>query len=396
MFSMSQDDPILIDVSSDSDSDSMDTKHNSQPSQHELLRRGLSERREIDVSGGAQPAEQHIVRGASGNGDGDDEKKKGHKDPYKGLKMRWWFFTWNNPDHPTAKDDLLGSGYSYVKFQYEEGKEGTKHYQGVLYIKNKSSCSAIQKKFGGMGYLAPCKSITEALKYVGKEDTRIGGPWEAGTLPSQGSRTDLLECKSIIDGGGTVADVFESQFSAAVRYHRGFYIYHDIKNKNVVRTWQTACYCYYGAAGCGKTEAAKIESAAWGGGTFWLTLEGGTGGKVWWDGYEGEENIVLDEFACQMKYADFKRLIDSTPYKVPIKGGYKQFLGKRVWILSNNMIDQWYYHAASGHHRGALDRRLHYKEYFETKFQGAPDYDSFVDVREWFVELQKSGEVKIC
>nr|WDW25878.1 MAG: replication-associated protein [Cressdnaviricota sp.] len=414
---MSQLDPICIDDSSDS-GDDLSLSHGSGLSAHSIRRRCL-ENGELDYDekyadgvGSEQPG-----TGGSDNrsvaSDGEDTKfdpsevgisveprpsvKRG-KDAYNGKRFRWWFFTWNNPSHPEEKERLLsiyGTGKRFVKFQYEKGKNGTLHYQGVLYNDLQITCSALLKRHPGLGYLAPCKSIAGAVEYCGKEDSRVDGPWEAGTLPAQGKRSDLLECKSIIDGGGGMAELYEQQFSNAIRYGRGLSQYVSHVNRDKVRTWQTVCYAYYGEAGTGKTEAAKIESAKWGGGTFWLTLEGGTGGKVWWDGYNGEENIIIDEFNNQMKFADFKRLIDSSPLKIPYKGGYTNFLGKRVWVLSNTHIDWWYHHAARDAHRGALTRRLHYSELFDTKFQGAPDYDSFVDIREWFVELQKTGEVKI-
>lgn len=325
--------------------------------------------------------------------------KKG-KDAYGGKTYSWWFFTWNNPDHPNEKNKLLsqyeGSTTAYILFQYEKGEEGTKHYQGVLYNVKKITCSALSKKMVGCGYLAPVINTESAIKYCGKTESRIDGPWSAGRKPiQQGLRSDLLECKSIIDNGGGMDELFELQFSNAVRYGRGLKEYVTIKRRNIVRTWQTIAYIYTGDAGTGKTEAAKIESAAWGGGTYWLTIEK-LGGKVWWDGYEGQENIIIDEFNCGLTLTDFKRLIDSSPMTVPFKGGSTQFLGKRVWFLSNNPVDAWYYKSAPpGPNRNALERRLHYKEWFGTRFQGQDNHEMYVETREWFVDLQKNGEWKI-
>jgi len=316
------------------------------------------------------------------------------RDAYGGKRFRWWFLTWNNPDHPDDKELLLKSNkLSYVKFQYEQGKTGTKHYQGVFYLKEAKTCRALLKIFPGCGYLAPVKDTAGAINYCGKAESRIDGPWTAGSLPAQGRRSDLLECKSIVDNGGGMDELYEHQFANTVRYGRGLREYVNLVNRDTVRKWQTVCYVYVGDAGMGKTQAAAAESAAWGGRTFWLTLEGGTFGKVWWDGYDGEENVIIDEFNCQLKLADFKRLIDSSPLKVPIKGGMVNMLAKRIWICSNKMLDAWYYKAAPpGPERNALLRRLHYREEFYTKFQGAPGYDEFIETRQWFVDLQKSGD----
>lgn len=327
------------------------------------------------------------------------------KDAYGGKQFRWWFLTWNNPEHPEDKQVLLGASWiQYVKFQYEKGISGTKHYQGVFYSKKKITCSWILKKLPRCGYLAPVKDTKGAVSYCGKAESRLDGPWEHGTMPSQGRRSDLLECKEIIDAGGRMESLFEQSFSNAVRYGRGLKSYIDLVDKKSPRTWQTNCYIYFGDAGMGKTEAAKEETLEWGGKTFWMTLEAGMGGKVWWDGYDGEENIVIDEFEQQIRLSDFKRIIDSSPFKVPVKGGYVEFKAKRVWFISNLTPDTWYLKAAPGGtvQRNALQRRMHYCESFLSvadgghgKFQGQPDYASFLDSRRSFVEAQVANEYNI-
>lgn len=361
----------------------------------------------IALSSDSETELKHEYKGNDGDGDvalreqglrPAADRCSSSRDPYKGKKFRWWFFTWNNPEHGTDDKSLLSCQiFSYIKFQYEQGKEGTRHYQGLFYVQNKTSCRALMRRYG-FSYLAPVKSISGAIDYCGKEDTRIDGPWTKGKLPSQGNRTDLLVTKEIIDRGGTIEDCFEASYGSMVRYHRGVQMYYQIKNKNKKREWQTVCYVYYGDAGTGKTEAAKEECRVWGGGTYWLTLEGGTFGKVWWDGYNGEENVVIDEFNCQLKFTDFKRLIDSSPLTVPIKGGMVPFLAKRVWFLSNTPPNDWYMKAAPRDVpalRNSFKRRLHYEEAFETLFQGQPDYDSFVFSRSEFVVAQRAGEYKI-
>jgi len=325
---------------------------------------------------------------------------KSGRDPFQNRKFRWWFITWNNPSHPEDKTLLLSwDQIIYIKFQYEKGKTGTKHYQGVFYLKGPKTCTTLRSKFPGCGYMAPVKDTKGAVKYCGKSDTRIDGPWEQGTLPKQGARSDLLECKTIVDSGGGMDELFEQQFSNAVRYGRGLSQYVNLVAQKNPRKTQTTCYVYYGDSGMGKTEAAKAETAAWGGKVFWLTLESGMGGKVWWDGYNGEPNVVIDEFECQLRLVDFKRMIDSSPYKVPVKGGYVEFKALRVWVLTNYCPDAWYLKSAPpGPQRNALLRRIHYREDFFKeedgglgKFQGQSTWQNFVDMRTMFVTSQQDG-----
>lgn len=325
----------------------------------------------------------------------------GHKDKYHGRTYAWWFFTWNNPDHPKDKAMLLkefGKKDRYILFQYEKGKEGTKHYQGVLYDRKKITCSALSKKMPGCGYLAPVINTDKALSYCGKLESRIDGPWTNGRKPKQGERSDLLECKSIIDNGGGVDELFEQQFTNMVRYGRGLREYIEIKKGPRKRDEKPMVFIYIGDGGMGKTEAVKAEVEEWGGRTYWLTLEGGMHGKVWWGDqykhYDGEENVVIDEFEMQIRLSDFKRLLDSSPLEVPYKGGYTPFIAKRVWIISNYTIDTWYYKSAPpGPPRNALMRRLQYVEEFWHRTHA--NLQDYLDSRRFFVQCIKDGSYDI-
>lgn len=336
---------------------------------------------------------------------------------FGGKRFRWWFFTWNNPTDPEDRSTILEASWiQYAKFQYEKGESGTLHYQGVLYARNLVSCNVVRAHIPNCGYFAPVKDIEGAVDYCGKAETRIDGPWTCGKPPMQGKRTDLLECKSIIDNGGRMDEVFELQFGNAVRYGRGLQQYINIVDKKNPRTWQTACYVYGGDAGLGKSEAAKAEVEAFGGSVFWLALESGLHGKVWWDGYDGQENVVIDEFEQQIRLNDLKRIIDSTPFKVPVKGAMVEFKAKRVWILSNSLPETWYRTVApeGSAQRDALMRRMHYVEKFLKpvngglgRFQGqeckvgctvvrCPTcFSLFEDSRRFFVECQIDGTYSV-
>jgi len=322
------------------------------------------------------------------------------KDPYGGKLFSWWFFTWNNPPHDEGKKSLLkafGKGKNYCKFQYEKGKEGTLHYQGVIYVQIRITARALQQSFSSRAYLAPVINTEAALRYCGKADTRIAGPWTAGKLPAQGQRSDLLECKSIIDNGGGVVELYDKQFSNMIRYGRGLRNYIEVAKGERKRTWHTTCYVYFGDTGMGKSEAVKAEIKEWGGADYWLTLEGGMSGKVWWGDeyrhYNGEPNVVIDEFEQQMRLSDLKRLIDHTPLEVPYKGGYTPFLARRVWILTNYPAHEWYARAAPiGPPRNALYRRIHYYEEFMERYRGLKQ---FRQSRRFFVMCQRDGTYDI-
>lgn len=57
----------------------------------------------------------------------------------------------------------------------------------------------------------------------------------------------------------------------------------------------------------------------------------------WWDGYDGEDNVVIEDFDKYQKEmgGDIKRWADRYPFKAPIKGGYLDIRPKRIIITSN-------------------------------------------------------------
>jgi len=77
----------------------------------------------------------------------------------------------------------------------------------------------------------------------------------------------------------------------------------------------------------------------------------------WWDGYRGEECIVVDEFAGRIDITYLLRWIDEYPCMVENKGGALPLAATKFFITSNMHPDLWYPEAAEAHKR-ALSRRL--------------------------------------
>lgn len=358
--------------------------------QHDRLLVGRSRSRSCSVSSESDSAES---KPSQPDGDGRVNSVR------RGKRYLWWFFTWNHPEHPSDKEWLCSLPFRYLRFQYEEGKQGTPHYQGVLCTKSQTTLSAL-KRSSCIPHLEACLNINAAKAYCGKPEGRLDGPWTVGEGPAHGGkrkRSDLVKLKEILDAGGSINDCYQAHFTSAIRNYRGLYDYKKV-SQSCSRSWQTVLYVYTGDAGAGKTQAAIEEARVWGGGTYFLNLEGGMSNKVWWDGYDGQENVIIDEFRCQMMLQDFNKLVDSSPYQVPVKGGMVSMLAKRVWILSNWGTENWYLKAAPRDQpvlRASFQRRLHYVEVFVGKFQGQLDFETYLFLRSQFVVAQRAGEYRI-
>nr|AKO71383.1 Replication associated protein [Banana bunchy top virus]AKO71384.1 Replication associated protein [Banana bunchy top virus]AKO71386.1 Replication associated protein [Banana bunchy top virus]WET17405.1 replication associated protein [Banana bunchy top virus]WET17408.1 replication associated protein [Banana bunchy top virus] len=89
-----------------------------------------------------------------------------------------WMFTINNPASlPVMRDE-----FKYMVYQVERGQEGTRHVQGYVEMKRRSSLKQMRGFFPGAHLEKRKGSQEEARAYCMKEDTRIEGPFEFGAF----------------------------------------------------------------------------------------------------------------------------------------------------------------------------------------------------------------------
>jgi hypothetical protein len=86
--------------------------------------------------------------------------------------------------------------------------------------------------------------------------------------------------------------------------------------------------------------------------SFWLPRP--EGDRPWWDGYDGQEVIVIDEFYGWLKRDFMYRLIDRYPMMLEVKGGAVPMQAKHVIFTSNKHPKEWYPRVGLG----ALVRRF--------------------------------------
>lgn len=97
-------------------------------------------------------------------------------------KSRSYFFTLNNPESSAEQMEQLLEllePKAYI-FQLEKGESGTLHYQGAVYVKN----PIVQPRWLDKRiHWQVTKSWVKAVKYCGKVETRVAGPWYKGVEP---------------------------------------------------------------------------------------------------------------------------------------------------------------------------------------------------------------------
>jgi len=258
-------------------------------------------------------------------------------------RARSWVFTWNNP----TNDDqtyLMDMECRFLIFQKE--KESTEHFQGTVIFPDPISFKSV-KKLLPKCHLEPCVDIQSSIKYCSKEDTRIDGPWEKGIRPRQGGRTDLEEVAKMVKEGATMKQIAEELPVQVIKYHKGIEVLRSLNQ--LQRNWEMEVYVFHGSTGTGKTRDAVQASEEVG---LFMKPAGD-----WWGSYDGEHTVIMDDFACDMKITELLRVLDRYPLEVPVKGGFKQFVSKRIFITSNIPYCEWYPNCRQ-EHRDALRRRI--------------------------------------
>lgn len=266
---------------------------------------------------------------------------------------KYWVFTLNNPTIEQLPPNVWPD-VQYVIWQHEKGANGTEHLQGYVVFKSRKRLAWLKEHTVYEANWAPrMGSHTQAKHYcmkpidgcecehcVAAVGQRLGGFWEhgsdAGLSDKQGQRNDLLACKEMLDKGATEDEIASEHFGPWVRYHKAFERYRKLKHGQS-RDWITHVTVYWGPPGIGKSQRARHEA---GPSAYWLPQP--DGGTVWWDGYDGQEVVVIDEFYGWIKRTMMQRLCDSTPIMVQNKGGSTPFTAKRIIITSNEPPSQWW------------------------------------------------------
>lgn len=264
-------------------------------------------------------------------------------------RSRTWVFTINNP--PVDEICKAWDGVAYCVWQKERGENGTPHLQGYVVFTNPRTLAGL-KKVATTAHWEPRRGThAQALAYSTKEDTRILGPWTIGVEPvdEPGKRTDLDALKEALDAGTSLEKIASEQFSTMAKYSRWAREYRLLTGKHI-RSWLTYTTVYWGPPGTGKTRRVLAEA----GPTAYWMKKPGQGQSLFFDGYDGEEDVVIDEFYGWIPHDLLCRMCDRYPLKVDTKGGVVEFAPKRIWITSNKRPQDWYPKVGLG----AMERRL--------------------------------------
>jgi hypothetical protein len=269
------------------------------------------------------------------------EPSQGEARPRKSKKqsnpVKRWCFTLNNPTEQElahVKDVLTEQNCEFAVVGKEKGAQGTFHLQGFVNLKVKRRLNGMKDWLSPRAHFEQAKgNDTQNDEYCSKEGDihlRIGEPG------SQGKRSDLKTAVELLHTTkGNLKMVAEACPATFIRYGRGLRDYWLTVGAKP-RDYKTSVFVLVGPPGCGKSRAVSNMCTDEGVTTYYKPR------GEWWDGYVGQDNVVIDDFYGWIKYDEMLRLCDRYPHKVPVKGAYAEFQTTSVYITSNIHVNEWY------------------------------------------------------
>lgn len=221
------------------------------------------------------------------------------------------------------RDKLLR--YFIVGHEYA-GTTNKYHLQMYLYHKNKVSFAGMKKRYPRF-HIEPARSGPEKnIEYCSKEGDFV----EHGDKPASGAKKggeanaeNWLATKEAAKEG-RLEDIDPQHYICYYRTLKAISVDHMKKLDNM----ESVCgVWFYGKSGTGKSHAAREEYPE-----FYYKLP-----NKWWDGYQKEENVLIDDFGKVHNVLGYHLKIwaDKYPFLAEVKGSSIMIRPKKIVVTSN-------------------------------------------------------------
>jgi len=172
---------------------------------------------------------------------------------------------------------------------------------------------------------------------------------QCGDSGRDSQRTDLVAFREAIKAGETDLQLAESNLGAFVRYPR----FVDRMRSLIppVRTEDLKVVLFFGEPDTLKTKEAYAQ--------FPQCYAFPIGKDLWSDGYTMQKEVLVDDFAGEMRLVDLLRFLDRYVIQIPKKFGFNWWCPNVIMITSNVHPKDWYDYSKRKSSEKALRRRIH-------------------------------------
>lgn len=218
------------------------------------------------------------------------------------------------------------------------------HWQCFVGFKARKRFSTVRRLYPGCHIEVMRGSVNESVSYCSKEDSRLWGPYFVGEVPSAQAKQDIL---------GEL-----TRFPVKEVITRQPKLWRSVRQMRELRTLLseprnhlTEGVLLTGLTGTGKSRIASTICDFLGR-SAWISPE-----LQWFDGYDGEELVILDEVRPPISIPMTLRVLDRYPLKVPVKGGFTNWAPHLVIMTSNLSLNELFPNI-DGKSLQALRRRI--------------------------------------
>lgn len=260
------------------------------------------------------------------------------------MTSRSYCFTLNNYTEAEIAAINLEK-FRYIIWGREVGEEGTPHLQGYCELGSPQRLTAMKKLIPRAHFERRLGNRDQARNYCMKDGiVTEHGDWAAG---GQGARNDINNLVKAVREGATFTELVVDM-PLTVAKHLKFYdrLVQTVEKEETKVFRNVDVHVLIGEAGTGKSRTARdLEPDA-----FTVNPED----AFPFDGYDGEDAIIIDDFEGQLKYKHLLKILDGHQLRVNVKGGHRYARWHTVFITTNESIDKWYQRGLTP----ALQRRI--------------------------------------
>ncbi len=247
------------------------------------------------------------------------------------------------------------------------------HLQGWIQLKKSMRLTEIKKMIGTKKlHLTACNGNEKQNDKYCQKDGKFK---KFGEYVTKGQRVDLTALHDLIKSEDKrVSDLLYDNETCVTyfRFRNGFNALQQLVDKKATTKFRVVdTTIITGPTGCNKTRNAVEQNPD----AYKIH-----GDKMnWWDGYDGEKTLIIDEYANQIKCTELLGLLDGYQYRLDIKGGFTYARWTKVIITTNLKT---LHDGANKCHRNALSRRIknvddRWPEIWSDEEQSSQDDDNY-------------------